>query len=171
MRVSNGCWVSVRYRLFDAVGEPVEDGERELTYLHGGYGEVFDAIEAALEGKQAGEKISVNLQPHESFGDYDADLVSLVDRDQLPEQIEPGMTFSADAIGHGDFSDDPDRVYVVTDISDQVVVIDGNHPLAGMALRYDLEVLSVRAASAEEIAQSELERDHDAKNGAPPTLH
>jgi FKBP-type peptidyl-prolyl cis-trans isomerase SlyD len=158
MQISSGSWVSLSYRLFDSTGEPIEDGQRELTYLHGGFGEVFAEIETAIEGLRAGDRISVKLEPHQSFGDYDAELIRLIQRDRLPEQLEPGMTFGVAAIGDDD-DDDPDRLYVVTDITDSVVVVDGNHPLAGMALRFDLEVSSVRAASADEIARAARLRD------------
>jgi FKBP-type peptidyl-prolyl cis-trans isomerase SlyD len=163
MRIGNDCWVQVRYRLYDSDGDAVEDSARELEYLQGGYGEVFEAIERALEGKQAGDHASVKVQPHESFGDYDEQLVQLAPRSRFPADLEPGMTFEASVFGEADGSD---RVYVVTDIAEDVVVIDANHPLAGMALRYEIDVLSVRAATAEEVAQSMRERGN-----APPTVH
>lgn len=139
-------WVTLRYRLFDAQGEPVEPGERELTYLHGGYGAVFARIEEALEGKGAGEAATVYLEPQESFGDYDPELVRLAPRDLFPEELEVGMSF--DAVP-GERADD--LIHIVTDFSDDTVVLDANHPLAGMALRFELRVLDVREASAEEI--------------------
>jgi len=139
-------WVTLRYRLFDARGEPVEPGERELTYLHGGYGAVFARIEAALEGKGAGEEVAVYLEPQESFGDYDPELVRLAPRDLFPDELEVGMSF--DAVP-GEQADD--LIHIVTDFSDDTVVLDANHPLAGMGLRFELRVLDVREASAEEI--------------------
>jgi FKBP-type peptidyl-prolyl cis-trans isomerase SlyD len=73
-------WVTVHYRLFDSQGEAVEDGEREITYLHGGYGEIFEPIEHALEGQAAGFQTSVYLEPEQTFGDYDPDLIRLAQR-------------------------------------------------------------------------------------------
>lgn len=144
--VSPGCWVRLRYRLFDARGEPVEPGERELAYLHGGHGAVFERIEAALEGKAAGDATSVYLEPQDSFGDYDADLVQLAPRERFPDALEVGMTFD------GLPGQAPDGlIHTVTDLTEDTVVLDANHPLAGMALRFELHVLEVRPATDEEI--------------------
>lgn len=138
--------VQLRYRLFDAQGEPIESGERELTYVHGGYGAVFPAIEAALEGLGVGDETSVALEPEDSFGDYDADLVRLAPRQLFPDELEVGMSFE------GLPGEEPDGlIQTVTDFTDDTVVLDANHPLAGMALRFDLRVLDVRDATDEEI--------------------
>jgi FKBP-type peptidyl-prolyl cis-trans isomerase SlyD len=155
----------LRYRLFDLQGEPVEDRPRELRYLHGGYGFVFPGVEAALAGQPAGSSLSIVLEPEDHFGDYDANLIELVPVDQLPEQIEIGM--SLDALpGDGDGGDhhpdddpletlDDERVWTITDIADGVAVLDANHPLAGLALRFEIEVVEVELASEDEI---EVER-------------
>ncbi len=156
MQVSTDHWVTVHYRLFDSEGEPVEDGVRELTYLHGGYGNVFTPIEVALEGKGEGESVSLYLEPADTFGDYDADLVAMVERERLPERVEAGMTFEGIP---GEASDG--RLYTVTDMTDHVVVLDGNHPLAGMALRFELTVVGVRPADFDEIEQ---ERERAARD-------
>jgi len=165
MVIENGCWVTLRYRLFDLQGEQVEDRPRELRYLHGGYGFVFAGVEAALAGQSAGSSLSIVLEPEDHFGDYDANLIELVPVDQLPEQIEVGM--SLDALpgtadgGDHDLDDDPpemsedDRVWTITDIADGVAVLDANHPLAGLALRFEIEVIEVELASEDEI---EVER-------------
>ncbi|HRO59791.1 MAG TPA: peptidylprolyl isomerase [Burkholderiaceae bacterium] len=143
-------WVTVHYRLFDSQGEAVESGEREITYLHGGYGEIFQPIEQALEGKAAGFETSLYLEPEQTFGDYDADLIRLAARADFPEQIEPGMSFD------GVPGEAPDgRIWIVTDISDDAVVLDGNHPLAGMALRFDLRIVEVSEADDDEIADQQ----------------
>ena len=169
MVIENGCWVTLRYRLFDLQGEQVEDRPRELRYLHGGYGFVFAGVEAALAGQSAGSSLSIVLEPEDHFGDYDANLIELVPVDQLPEQIEIGMSLDAlpgaadggspDGDHHPD--DDPletpddDRVWTITDIADGVAVLDANHPLAGLALRFEIEVVEVELASEDEI---EIER-------------
>jgi len=165
MVIENGCWVTLRYRLFDLQGEAVEDRPRELRYLHGGYGFVFAGVEAALVGRSAGSSLSIVLEPEDHFGDYDADLIELVPVAQLPEQIEMGM--SLDALPGGGHSDNPDpddeplenpddeRVWTITDIAEGVAVLDANHPLAGLALRFEIEVIEVELASEDEI---EVER-------------
>ena len=143
-------WVTVHYRLFDSQGEAVESGEREITYLHGGYGEIFLPIEQALEGQAAGFETSLYLEPEQTFGDYDADLIRLAARSDFPEQLEPGMSFD------GVPGEAPDgRIWIVTDISDDAVVLDGNHPLAGMALRFDLRIVEVSEADDDEIADQQ----------------
>lgn len=148
LTIATDRWVQLRYRLFDAQGQPVEEGERELTYLHGGYGAVFERIEAALEGRAAGETLSVHLEPEESFGEYDAELLRLAPRHLFPDDLEAGMAFEGVPGEPGD-----GRIHIVTDIADDTVVLDANHPLAGMGLRFDLRVLDVREASDEEIEQ------------------
>ena len=112
----------------------------DLTYLHGGYGELLAALESALEGKGPGQSIQLQLEPEEAFGDYDADLVRLEPAERYGEGLEIGMEIEEDA-----------RFYTVTDIADSKAVLDGNHPLAGMALRFSIEIITVREASAEEI--------------------
>lgn len=156
MQVSADHWVTVHYRLFDSEGDPVEEGTRELTYLHGGYGNVFPRIEAALEGRDDGESVSLYLEPVDSFGDYDADLVTIVPRERLPSNLETGMTFDGVPGEAGD-----GRLYTVTDITDQVVVLDGNHPLAGMALRFEVTVIGVRPADDDEVAKARDEAARD----------
>jgi FKBP-type peptidyl-prolyl cis-trans isomerase SlyD len=155
LAVGKDRWVTVHYRLFDSQGEAVEEGERELTYLHGGYGELFDALEQVLEGQLPGFETSVYLEPEHTFGDYDAGLLRLASRDQFPGELEEGMSFD------GVPGEDPDgRIWMVTDISEEAVVLDGNHPLAGMALRFELKVIEVREAEEDEI-EAEQARARD----------
>jgi FKBP-type peptidyl-prolyl cis-trans isomerase SlyD len=145
----------VRYRLYDSQGEALEEGERDWTYLHGGYGAVFPKIEAALAGKGVGHTTSLYLEPDDTFGDYDADLLKVVPRERFPTILEAGMTF--DAVP-GEPVDG--ELYTVTDFTDEAVVLDGNHPLAGMSLRFDLEVDDVREATDAEV-EAERQRAAD----------
>jgi len=117
-------------------------GPTELTYLHGGYGGLLAALERALEGKGAGESVLLQLEPEDAFGEYDAELLRVEPAERYGEGIAAGMEVEED-----------DRLYIVTDVAAGKVVLDGNHPLAGMALRFSLQVLAVRRATAEEIAQ------------------
>jgi FKBP-type peptidyl-prolyl cis-trans isomerase SlyD len=110
--------------------------------VHGGYGGLLEGLERALEGKAAGESVSVQLEPEDAFGDYDAELLRLEPAEHYGESIAPGMEVEEEG-----------GLYVVTDVADGKVVLDGNHPLAGMALRFSIDVLAVRNAKPEEIAR------------------
>jgi FKBP-type peptidyl-prolyl cis-trans isomerase SlyD len=111
--------------------------------VHGGYGGLLEGLERALEGKSAGETVHVQLEPEDAFGDYDADLVRLEPAERYGEGIAAGMQVE----------EEDGSLYIVTDVADGKVVLDGNHPLAGMALRFSVDVLAVRNAKPEEIAQ------------------
>ena len=125
--------------MHDAQGVQIQ-APSDLTYLHGGYGELLPALEQALEGKSPGESIGLQLEPDHAFGEYDAELLRVEPAERYGEGIEVGMEVEEDA-----------RFYTVTDVAGGKVVLDGNHPLAGMALRFFLEIVTVRAAEAEEI--------------------
>jgi FKBP-type peptidyl-prolyl cis-trans isomerase SlyD len=125
--------------MHDAQGVQLQP-RSELTYLHGGYGELLIALERALEGKPPGAAISLQLEPEEAFGEYDAALVRVEPVERYGKGVQVGMEVEEDS-----------RFYTVTDVAAGKVVLDGNHPLAGMALRFSLEIITVRSASAEEI--------------------
>ena len=131
--------VALRVEMHDAQGVQLQPAS-DITYLHGGYGELLEALERALEGKGAGESLRVQLEPDQAFGEYDADLVRVEAAERYGAGLAVGMEVEEDS-----------RLYTVTDIAAGKVVLDGNHPLAGMALRFSCHVVSVRGASAEEI--------------------
>jgi FKBP-type peptidyl-prolyl cis-trans isomerase SlyD len=133
--------VALRVEMRDAQGVVLSQPS-DLTYLHGGYGQLLEALERVLEGKQAGDTVRVQLEPDQAFGDYDADLVRVEPAERYGEGIAAGMEVEEDS-----------RLYTVTDVAEGKVVLDGNHPLAGMALRFACEVISVRTAKAEEISR------------------
>ncbi len=133
--------MALRTELHDAQGVQLS-APSEISYLHGGYGGLLEALERALEGKGAGESVLLQLEPEQAFGDYDADLLRVEPAERFGEGIAAGMEVEHD-----------DRLYIVTDVADGKVVLDGNHPLAGMALRFSLAILSIRKATEEEIAQ------------------
>ena len=112
----------------------------DISYLHGGYGHMLDALERAIEGKGAGESVLVQLEPEQAFGEYDAELI----------RIEPVERYG-DGVAVGMQVEEGETLYTVTDVEAGSVVLDGNHPLAGMALRFSVVILTVRAASPEEI--------------------
>jgi FKBP-type peptidyl-prolyl cis-trans isomerase SlyD len=151
MEIAKNTVVTLEYTVRDSDGNMIDDGEHPLVYLHGGYDGIFPLLEEALHGKKVGERFQVKLQPEDAFGDYDEELVLVEEVGQFPENIEVGMSFER-------VTDDgeEDLVYRITDIADGKVVVDGNHPLAGIALIFDGSVASVRAASKEEITHGHV---------------
>jgi FKBP-type peptidyl-prolyl cis-trans isomerase SlyD len=149
MKIGHDSVVSISYTLFDAQGESIEKTDEPIVYLHGGYGNIFPLIEQALQGKGAGDTAVVKLEPEDAFGDYDEQLLRVEERNLFPEVLEVGMQFEG-IPGEGGGEDA--EIFTVTDIADGKVVLDANHPLAGMALVFDCKVVDVRAASAEEVA-------------------
>lgn len=148
MQVSKNTVVTLDYNVTDPDGTVVDEGREALVYLHGGYDDIFPKIEAALQDKQVGESVSVKLQPDEAFGEYDAELVQVEPRKDFPKELEVGMQFE----GAPEGGDDEDfLIYRVTDVTEDKVVLDGNHPLAGTALVFTCTVTAIRPASAEEM--------------------
>jgi FKBP-type peptidyl-prolyl cis-trans isomerase SlyD len=133
--------VTLRVAVHDAQGVELS-APSETSYLHGGYGGLLAGLERAVEGKAPGESVSVQLEPEDAFGEYDADLLRLEPAERYGAGIAAGMEVEEEG-----------RLYLVTDVADGKVVLDGNHPLAGMALRFSLEVLAVRTAEPEEISR------------------
>jgi len=114
----------------------------DLTYLHGGHGELFAALERVLEGKAPGDSVRIQLEPEDAFGEYDADLLRVEPAERYGQGLAVGMEVEEDS-----------RFYTVTDVAAGKAVLDGNHPLAGMALRFSIEIVTVRSAKAEEISR------------------
>jgi len=156
MQVTQDMVVKLKYELRNSEGELLEQTDEPLEYIHGGHHGMFPRIEEALEGKSAGESLEVYLQPAEAFGEYDDALVQIEPREKFPEDIEVGMRFEGGVEDGGEET----VVYTVTDIADGKVVVDGNHPLAGMALRFHCTVESVRAATAEELEHGHVHGEH-----------
>lgn len=147
MKIAKDTVVTVNYKLSDAQNNLIEEGVQPMVYLHGGYENTLPKIEEELDGKEVGYASTIQVEPDDAFGDYEPELVKVEERARLPEPIEIGMQFEGVAEG----GDDEAVIFTVTEIADDKVVLDGNHPLAGMALRFELSVVDVRAATAEEI--------------------
>jgi FKBP-type peptidyl-prolyl cis-trans isomerase SlyD len=139
--VGRDSFVAVKVELHDAQNAPLL-APSELGYVQG-YGQLFPKLEEALEGRQAGESLQVQLEPEDAFGDYDAQLVRLEKAERYGEGVTVGMEVEEDR-----------RLYRITDVAAGSVVLDGNHPLAGMALRFSLVILSVRPATQEELSRA-----------------
>lgn len=158
MKIAKNTVVTVHYKLSDAQGNLIEESRDPMVYLHGGYENTLPKIEEALEGQDIGYETTIQVEPDDAFGEYDPNLIKIEPRNRLPEPIEIGMQFEGtpdDAEG-GDES----IIFTVTDIADDQVVLDGNHPLAGMALRFTLSVTGVRTATDEEVAHQHVHGEH-----------
>ena len=147
MRIDRGTVVTLGYELKDCDGVPLEEDGARLSYLHGGFGGIFPKVEEALEGREAGHEVSLTLEPEDAFGDYDAELLRVEPRDRFPEALEIGMHFE----GVPGDDEEAGRIYTVTDVAEDAVVVDGNHPLAGERLWFKCVVTDVRRATEEEI--------------------
>lgn len=142
MQVARDTVVSLQVEMYDAQGTLLDAPGEPISYLHGGYGGLLAALERALEGKAPGASLRLQLEPEDAFGEYDPQLLRIEPAARYGEGLAVGMEVEEEA-----------RVYTVTEIADGQVVLDANHPLAGMALRFAIEVLAVRAARAEELAR------------------
>ena len=151
MEITPQCVVALTWTLKDTLGEVLDELDEPVEFLVGGK-DLLARIEEALQGHEAGDRLDLHLEPEEAFGDYNEHLVFLEPRDLFPSDLEEGMTF--EGIPAGGSADAPkDVVYTVTEIYPEQVVLDGNHPLAGIALRLKLKVEAVREATEPEIGR------------------
>lgn len=154
MEVGRDRVVRVDVRLSDLWGNVIQEAGEPMLYLHGGYDNIVPAVEARLEGRHAGDRVEVQVEPEDAFGDYDEMLLRVEPRASFPEALEIGMQFEGvPGEDEDDESADGPRIYTVTDIAGDKVVLDGNHPLAGIALKFECHVLDVRAATEAELEQ------------------
>lgn len=145
--------VRIRVDMYDLQGNLLESTDEEgVSYLHG-HGDIFARIEAALEGKKAGDKISVVLEPEDAFGEFDDTAIFIVPVKDLgdPELVVPGLVFE-----HLPGHEDDGRRWRVTDVAEGVAVLDANHPLAGWTLRFDVTVLAVEDGVGEATGSDEV---------------
>jgi len=145
--IAKNAVVSLDVELSDIWGNLIQESGEPVQYLHGGYGDIFAAVESVLEGKQENDRIEVRLEPEDAFGDYDEGLVQLAPRSRFPEGLEIGMRVEGEADGGV-----AGTLFTVTDMAEGQVVLDGNHPLAGMALKFVGTVVVVRPATEAELA-------------------
>lgn len=155
MQVAKNTVVTISYELFDAAGKLIEKTDEPMTYLHGGYHGIFPRVEDALNGKTAGERCEVRLEPVDAFGEYDAELVRVEPRKSFPPNVKVGMQFEGAAEGSKEYV-----IYTVTDVADDKVVVDGNHPLAGKALLFHCLIKEVREATGEELSHGHVHGPH-----------
>ena len=147
MQIAQNSVVAFHYTLTNDAGEVLDssEGREPLTYLHGA-GNIIPGLEKELEGRAAGDKLNATVSPAEGYGEKQDQLVQEVPRDafQGVESIEPGMQFQAQTQGGP-------LMVTVTQVGGDTVTVDGNHPLAGQTLNFDVEIASVREASEEEV--------------------
>ena len=163
MKIAKDTVVTVHYNLSDAQGNLIEESQDPMVYLHGGYENTLPKIEEALDGKEVGFNTTIQVEPDDAFGEYDPALVKIEPRNRLPTPLEVGMQF--EGMPDDDGEDDEALLFTVTDIADDKVVLDGNHPLAGMALRFTLNVSEVRAATEEETTHEHVHGAHGHHHG------
>jgi FKBP-type peptidyl-prolyl cis-trans isomerase SlyD len=154
MKIEKDTAVTLRYKVADTQGKLLEESKEPMVYLHGGYGNTFPKIEEALQGREPGYQATVELQPQDAFGLRDESLVQTIPKTQFP----PGVKVGGQLQGVGE--DGRTQVFTVMKIKGEKVLLDGNHPMAGKALRFTVTVTDVRAASPEEIAHGHVHGEH-----------
>jgi FKBP-type peptidyl-prolyl cis-trans isomerase SlyD len=153
MEISEQCVVGLTWTLKDTLGEVLDVLDEPVEFLVGG-DDLFAAIEAALLGHESGARVQLQLEPEQAFGDFNDQLLFLEPRALFPKETEEGMSFDGAALPAGVNPDMPrDVLYTVSEIYPEHLVLDGNHPLAGIAIRLDMTVRSVREATEDEIGR------------------
>jgi FKBP-type peptidyl-prolyl cis-trans isomerase SlyD len=156
--------VTVEYVLTDDEGEVLdastaEDGE-PIEYVHG-YGMLVPGLEAALVGLKAGDKKKITVGAEEGYGERDEELMLEIDRTEFPDTVQPGDEFVATS------PEGEEVVLHVIEVNEDIVLVDANHPLAGMTLHYEIEVKAIRAATESEIEEAgkALDEAHEHVHG------
>jgi FKBP-type peptidyl-prolyl cis-trans isomerase SlyD len=154
MKIAKDTAVTLQYRVADANGRLIEQSKDPMVYLHGGYDNTLPKIEEALDGHEVGYETTLHLQPEDAFGQRDESLVRVIPKSEFPPGVKVGGQLE------GRTEDGQPRVFHVMKIKGPEVHLDGNHPLAGKALRFTLKVTGVRAATAEEIQHRHVHGEH-----------
>ena len=148
--ITNNKVVTINYRIEDENGELIEQTELPVTYIHGIAGDMHTKIEASLKSKTAGDTVEVILSPEDAFGQPDPNLIYVENIVNMPPQY---VKIGAQAQFQNDQGETRD--FIVTEIKDGKVTLDGNHPLAGKTLKFVVSIKDVRDASAEELERGE----------------
>ena len=148
MQIADKLVVTLDYTLTDNAGNIIDktDGRGDFAYLHG-VGNIIPGLENELAGQGVGAQLQVTVSPEDGYGPRHEELKQDVPRSAFEgvDTIEPGMQFQVQG------PNDEAHIVVVTDVTDEQVTVDGNHPLAGMELNFDVTVIDIREPSAEEI--------------------
>lgn len=146
MQIAMNTVVTITYELRDSDGNILESSKDPVSYLHGGYDNIFPRVEEELHGKSVGDSIELTLEPVDAFGDYDEELVQIEPASAFPtEELKVGMQFE------GEDETGDVVLYTVTNIEDGKVIVDGNHPWAGERVLFKASVTAVREAGKEEV--------------------
>jgi FKBP-type peptidyl-prolyl cis-trans isomerase SlyD len=168
MNITAPCVVSLVWRLEDTQGHLIDELSDPVEFFYGG-DDLLEKVEEALLDQETGFEAKLHLEPEHAFGDYNPDLVFFEERSVLAEPIEAGMQFDGVPPGAVTQGMPADAVYTVTEVYPTHVVLDGNHPLAGVALRLELKVVDVREASAQETEAASVGQPvFSVIGGAPP---
>ena len=148
-RIASAKLVTLTYRITDTEGNVLEQNDMPVSYLHGGYSDLFEKVERALEGKAAGDVVEVTLNPDEGFGDHDPSLTFTDDLDNVPPEFR---RIGAEVEMQNEAGDT--RTFIVTRIENGQLTVDCNHPFAGKTVRFRIEIQAVRDATPEELQQA-----------------
>ncbi|WP_110656409.1 peptidylprolyl isomerase [Salinicola halimionae] len=152
MQIAQNSVVAFHYTLTNDAGEVLDssEGRDPLTYLHGS-GNIIPGLEKELEGHGSGDKLKVAVAPDEGYGEVQPALVQEVPRDafQGVDEVEPGMQFQAQ-------TQEGPLMVTITKVEGDTVTVDGNHPLAGEKLNFDVEIAEVREATEEEVSHGHV---------------
>lgn len=153
MQIADNAVVAIDYTLRNDEGEVLDssEGAQPLVYLHGA-GNIIPGLEQALVGKQTGDELKASIEPEDAYGEYSVELVATLNRSMFEgvDELQVGMQFHASAPDGGM------QVVTIRDLDGDQVTVDGNHPLAGQRLNFEVKVVGVRAASDEEVAHGHV---------------
>lgn len=153
MEIKSPCVVALTWTLMDTLGETLDVLDEPVEFLVGG-ADLLPKIEEALQGHAAGAKLDLHLEPEDAFGDFNDQLIFLEPRSLFPAEVEEGLTIEGTALPQGCNPDAPRNVlYTIAQLYPDHVVLDGNHPLAGIALRLRVQVATVREATVDEVGR------------------
>ncbi len=156
MKITEQCVAALSWTLKDTLGEVLDHTDEPTEFLVGG-DDLLAKIEDALLGQSVGASVQLQIEPTDAFGDYNEQLVFLEPRKLFPDQLEEGMVF--EGLPEGCNAEAPkDKLFFVSDIYPEHVVLDANHPLAGIAIRLTLKVQHVREATEAEVGAGTLGR-------------
>jgi FKBP-type peptidyl-prolyl cis-trans isomerase SlyD len=158
--IANDHVISIEYVLTDDAGVELDSnkGGEPLSYLHG-HGQIVPGLESALAGKPVGHETKVTISPQDGYGVHDQDRIVTVGRDRFEFEVEAGQVLEASLPQGGSVP------FIVVEVNKETVTLDGNHPLAGKTLHFEIKVLGVRPATAAELEHGHAHGDHDHDHG------